>query len=281
MPPDLPIADQQAWLDTFRALLRHYVPPLESCPAVNVASLGAIVVGLFLAFRSARYERAIVCTVAMFFGAWIGYRISLLIQTPEPISAAVGAVGLTALAYRTHRWWLAGGSVIVLFLFAVVFQLSRGDLQRYLPTTEDTSRAIRGDLLPPPPSYAQQQRNLYPSLNDQLAKIWHRIVDELHSLGPVGWLVPLVAAIIGGLLAWWALRIFAVIWLGFLGACLAVTGAAAFLSAHWPEMHQGIISQPQIPAQAAIGLWLLGLILQAKDARFPKSKPVEPPKPAG
>jgi cytochrome bd-type quinol oxidase subunit 2 len=270
-----PPLDQQAWLDTFRDLLRHYLPQVESTPLTNVGGICAVLVGCFLAFRTAKYERGIVATFAMFVGAWAGYRISLFVGTPEPISAAIGAVALTAIAYRTYRWWLAAGSVVVLFFLAIGFQLGRGDLQRYLPTADDAQRAVKDGRVALV-TEAEQIRNLHPSPSDQIGRIKDRLVVELQSLGPMGWLIPLVAAVIGGLLAWWALRVFAVIWLGFLGAVVAVLGASAFVCAHWQGAHQALISNPQVAAQSAIGLWLLGLILQAKESRFPKRKPAEP-----
>lgn len=271
--------EPQAWIETFRELLRHYLPPLETSPSINVASLCAVCAGLFLTFRAAKFERAIVCSVAMLLGAWIGYRISLLIQTPEPISAAVGAVAMTALAYRTHRWWLACGSVVILFSAAVLFQLGRGDLQKYLPDPAHAERPLEDGKVSLV-TQSEQLRNLHPVSSDQLAKVRDRLVEELRALGPMGWLIPLVAAVLGGLLAWWALKIFAVVWLSFLGSAVAVLGGTAFLCAHWPDLHQAVINRPEIPGQAVLGLWLLGLILQAKEARFPARKQAEPAKAA-
>ena len=76
--------------------------------------------------------------------------------------------------------------------------------------------------------------------------------------------------IVGGLLAFWALRTFAVVWLGLLGAGMAVLGSSAVLCASWPALRDSLFAKPQIPAGIAIGLWLIGLTLQAKAARFPK-----------
>ena len=268
---------QSAWLQTFRELLHHYLPPLENTPLVNVMALSGLALGLFLVVRAARYERGIVTVFALFVGAWVGYRVSLLVGTPEPISAAIGAVLLAVAAYHTFRWWLAAGSVVVVFLIAVTFQLGRGDLQRYLPTPEEASRAIREDQITLP-SPAEQLRNLHPSRSDQFAKIGDKITAELRKLGPTGWIAPLLAAILGGILAWWALRVFAVIWLGLLGAFLAILSASAFTIAHWPQFHNDLIARPDIAAYTALGIWLLGLIWQAKEARFPRKKPAEPAK---
>jgi hypothetical protein len=49
-------------------------------------------------------------------------------------------------------------------------------------------------------------------------------------------------------------------------------GAATFLCAHWPNVRTWLISEPQYPVGFTIGLWLLGLILQAKEARIPTKK---------
>lgn len=271
--------DHQAWLNTFRELLHHYLPPLENSPLVNVATLASLVIGLFLVVRAAKFERGIVTTFALFLGAWVGYRVSLLVGTPEPISAAVGAVALAAAAYHTFKWWLAAGSVIVLFFIAIVFQLGRGDLQRYLPTPDEASHVMKEGQIDLP-SQAEQLRNLHPSRSDQLARIRDKFANELRQLGPTGWIAPLLAAIAGGVLAWWALRVFAVIWLGLLGAFVAVLGACAFTIAHWPQFHNDLIARPDLAAYAALGIWLLGLIWQAKEARFPKKKPAEPAKDA-
>ncbi|HVP10066.1 MAG TPA: hypothetical protein VMV94_02645, partial [Phycisphaerae bacterium] len=189
------------------------------------------------------------------------------------ISAAVGAVLLTAAAYRTYKWWLAAGSVLVLFTLATIFQLGRGDLRRYLPTPDQAGPPIKGDMIGGLVSKNQQISNLYPQWDDQIRNMGEKLTTELKQLGPIRWLLPVVAAILGGLLAFWALRVFAVIWLGFLGAFITVIGGCAFLCAHWPDWRTDLFARPQIPAATAMGLWLLGLILQAKEARLPQKKP--------
>jgi len=271
--------DHQAWIQTFQALLHHYLPPLENTPTANVVGLSALVAGLVLVVRAAKYERGIVATVALFVGAWIGYRVSLLVGTPQPISAAIGAVALTAVAYHTYKWWLAAGSVVVLFFLAIVFQLGRGDLQRYLPTPEEGDRALRDGQVALV-SQTEQMKNLHPDRADQLAKIGEKIKAELNSIGPTGWIVPFAAAIIGGILAWWALQLFAVLWLGFLGALVAVLGACTFAVAHWPQFHADLVARPDVPAWTVLGIWVMGLIWQAKEARFPRKKPAEASKEA-
>lgn len=276
MTLDQPIASialtDPTWLKTFQELLKYYLPPFDqNSPALNVGSLVAIVTGVFLTFRCARYERGVVCVFALFAGSWAGYRVSLLANTPGPISAALGAVVLAAIAYRTYRWWLAAGSVLVLFSIATLFQLGRGDLQRYLPAAGENRSAPTNSVQLSSPG--EQERNLYPAAQDQLAKIKERVWAELSNLGPRGWLLPALAAIVGGFLAFWALKTFAVIWIGLVGAAMAVIGLSTFVGAHWPVVRDNFINQPQIVAYSVMGLWLLGLVLQAKEARFPKRKP--------
>ncbi len=272
-------SDPQAWLDTFRELLHYYVPPLESTPGLVFGSLAVALAGLFLVFRSAKFERLVVCIFALLLGGWIGWRLSLLIGTPGPISMAVVGVALTALAYRTYKFWLAGGSVVVLFCLAMMLQLGRGDLKRYLPTGEERQRLVKGGMIQGLPTAEEQWRRLHPQASDQFVKIKEKLATEMQTLGPMGWLVPIAGAIIGGLLAYWALRVFVVVWLGLVGAMMTVLGGTAFLSAQWPNLRTSILNEPRIPTGIVLGLWLIGLILQAKDARLPARK--EKPPPAG
>lgn len=271
-----PQLDQETWLGTFQELLRYYLPPLESSPLVNVGSLAAVALGFFLVFRSWKFERFVVASFGLVIGAWLGYWLSLIVGTPKPVTAAVVAVGMTVVAYRTYRWWLACGSVVILFCLAIVFQLGRGDLQRYLPDLAEGLPTIQGDMIEQLPSAEEMASNMYPKWSDQLAKMKDPLLRELKALGPVGWLFPVAAAIVGGLLAYWALRAFSVIWLGFAGAVVFLLGAATFLSTHWPNVRTWLIAEPQYPAGFAIGLWLLGLILQAKEARIPKKQSAKP-----
>ena len=213
----------------------------------------------------------------VFVGAWFGYWVSGLLGTSAPIPAALGVVVVTAIAYRTYRWWLACGSVLVLFGAAVVFQLGRGDLQRYLPDLNDKNRPLIGDGISGlPKTAAEMARNRNPEWSEQVAKLKEPVLTELKALGPVGWLAPVAAALLGGLLAYWALRGFAVVWVGFLGALIAVMGALTFVCSHWPDTQTWIIAQPQFAAGSVVALWLLGLILQAKEARIPKKPPQQP-----
>jgi hypothetical protein len=275
----MPPSDHQTWIETFRQLLQYYVPPLEPTPGLVFGSLAVALAGLFLAFRSAKFERLVVCIFALLLGGWIGWRLSIIVGTPGPISMAVVGVALTALAYRTYKFWLASGSVIVVFCLAMTLQLGRGDLKRYIPTIEQRDRQIREGLIQRLPSTEEQLRQLHPQVTDQIAKIKERIAIEMQSLGPMGWLVPIAGAIIGGLLAYWTLRVFVVVWLGLVGSLMTVLGGTTFLCAQWPSLRTSILSEPRVPAGIVLGLWLLGLILQAKDARLPARK--EKPAPAG
>ncbi len=269
-----PPMDPETWLNTFQELLRYYLRPPENTPLVNVASLAAVAAGLFLVVRSWKFERMVVSLVGLGVGAFLGYWVSLFVGTPEPISAAVGAVVMTVVAYRTYRWWLAGGSVVVLFCLALLFQLGRGDLQRYVPDlTEGGSRIINGDLIDPLVSPEVQRANLKQSWRDVAGTLKTPVVEELKALGPVGWCLPVAAAIAGGLLAYWVLKAFSVIWLGLLGSVMVLLGASTLLCVYWPDVRTWLISEPQYPAGFMIGLWLLGLVVQAKEARIPKKPP--------
>lgn len=267
------------WATTFQALLRHYLPPVQNTPLVNVAGLLAIGLGAFLAFRCWKYEHFVISACGVFIGVWLGYAVAVRLGIASPIPCAIGAVALTGLAYRTYRCWLAAGSVVVLFIAAIVFQLGRGDLQRYLPEIQDQNRPLSGDWISRLPKDAQEMSsNLYTNWAAQVAKLEEPVVRALKELGPMGWLVPVGAALLGGLLAYWALQGFAVVWMGFIGALLMVMGGLVFISAHWPDAQPWIIAQPHYPAGAILGCWLLGLILQAKDARIPKKPPAPEPK---
>jgi len=273
-----PPIEQQDWTQTLQSLLHYYLPPLSASPAVNLASLACVAAGLFLVFRSMKADRFVVSAFGFVAGGWLGYQLSQLVGTPGPISAAVAALLLTALAYRTYRWWLAAGSVVVLFLFATGFQLGRGDLRRYMPTPDQVNPPIKGDMIDSLVSPERQLNNLHPQWREQVRKVQEKVVAELKNLGPIGWLLPAAAAIIGLLLAIWALRVFSVIWLSFLGAALTMIGGATFACAHWPHIRASLFGHPEFFAGGTIGLWLLGLILQAKEARLPKKKPGPPAK---
>ncbi|HWL94268.1 MAG TPA: hypothetical protein VNT79_12115 [Phycisphaerae bacterium] len=266
--------DYTNWIERFRQVLDYYVPPLDSTPAVNVGGLLAVVVGLVLVFRGGKFERIVVTAFGLLVGGWLGYRIASYLNLPEPFTVAVAGLALAGLAFKTYRMWLAAGSVFVLFGIAIAFQLGRGDLQRYLPTSEQFTNPIQNSRISLP-SPEQQLRNSRNDWRDQVRLIGERIGDELKRFGLAGWVLPLAAAVIGAALAYWALRAFAIVWLGFIGAHLAVIGGATILSANWHEVRNAMFANPQAPAAIAVALWLLGLVIQAKDARFPK-KPSAP-----
>lgn len=265
-----PAADPKSWLTTLQDLLHYYVPPLEPSAPFVVGCLAAIAAGLFLVFRSARSERMVVCCFAFLLGGWIGWKASELIGTPGPISMAVVGVILTVISYRTYRIWLAGGSVVVLFLAAVVFQLGRGDLTRYLPTLDQANERIKGGMITGLPGPDEQMRSLHEQAAVQYEKFKEKVSIELKALGPVGWIIPFAAALIGAALAFWALRVFSVVWMGLFGALMAVFGAEALLCAQWPDLRPRLFREPFVSMGIIAGLWLVGLVLQAKEARLPK-----------
>jgi hypothetical protein len=268
----MPTLPDHNWLKTFGELLKYYLPDLDSqSPLLNVGSMVAIVCGVVLALRAAKFDRYVVSAFALLLGSYIGYRVAILINQPIPISAAIGAILLTVLAYRTYKMWLAAGSVVVLFAIATVFQLGRGDIQRYLPSAAEMERVSKDGQIQLRTA-AEQQSNLHPAATQQFAEIKDRVWSELQNLGVRGWLLPAAAAILGILLAVWTLQVFAVVWLGFLGAVMAVMGIFVFSSAHIPSLRGEMIAHPQILGYSILGLWALGLILQAKEARFPRKK---------
>ena len=266
--------NQETWIESFRELMHYCIPPLESTPLVNVVGIVAMAVGLFLVVRGGKFERLLVCAFALVLGGWLGYQLSMVLKSSGPITIAVTSVVVSVIAYRTYRWWLAAGSVAVLFGLALMFQLGRGDLGKYLPAADQTGPPIVGDKIALVAKDVQIN-NLHPQWREQIAKIGEKVWGEMKDLGLVGWLIPIAAAIVGGMLAYWALRMFAVVWLGFIGAHLAVLGGSTVLCANWDTFRDSLFAHPRYPAGIAVGVWLLGLILQAKEARFPRQKPAE------
>ncbi|MFQ5500716.1 MAG: hypothetical protein ACE5EQ_00260 [Phycisphaerae bacterium] len=260
----------QQWAETIRELLHYYLPPLESTPAVNVGGLVAIAAGLFLAFRGGVYERFIVCAFALVLGGWLGHRLSDFVSAPGPITIAITAVVLSIISYRTYRWWLAAGSVVVLFSLAILFQLGRSDLHKNLLSLVESNDSPANSRVTLPDNTREQLRNLHTNHWAEVEKIKQNVRSELAEFGLVGWIIPIAAAILGGLLAYWMLRTFAVVWLGFIGAVVAVLGGVTVLCANWHTVRDPIFAQLQVPAGIALGIWLIGLTLQAKEARFPK-----------
>lgn len=269
---------QQEWFETFRAVLHYYVPPLGNTPLINVGGLVAILAGLFLVFRGGKFERFVVSVFALILGGWLGHRLALFANTPGPITVAITAIILSVIAYKTFRWWLAVGSVLVLFWLGLTFELGRGDLQSKLLKLAESQTGLENGLVRLPADAREQLRNLHENPWDRLEMLQTGLADAMKHLGPAGWVLPLAAAVAGGLLAYWALRVFVVVWLGFAGANLAVLGGISVLCAHWPNLRDSILAHPQVPMGIVIGLWFLGLVLQAKEARFPKKPSGTPEK---
>lgn len=271
---------QDDWLKTFQELMHHLLPALPSTPAVNVGGLAAIIAGMFLVFRAGRFERIIVCAFALVAGGLIGQRLAVFINGPVPVTIAIAAVTLAALAYKTYRVWLATGSVVVLFMLATMFQLGRSDLQEKLLRLLQDSDTMRGERISLPANQEEQLRNLHDAARRQFELIKENVTAELRKFGVGGWVIPVAAAIIGGMLAFWALRAFSVVWIGFIGAHVAVLGACTVLFANWPVTRDAAFGHPHYVAYVALALWLIGLVIQAKEARFPrKSAPAEAKEP--
>ncbi len=266
---------QHTWIDTVRLLLEHHVQPLEITPGVIAGSILALFAGIFLTFRGGKFERLVVCAFALGLGGWLGQRLSGFTSTPGPITIAIASIVLAIVAYRTYRWWLAAGSILVVFTLAVGFQLGRADgFQENLLKLVESANAMKGDRVGLPENPKEMLENRNPNPINELSKLKDSVAAELKEIGPTGWVIPVAAAIVGGLLAYWMLRAFVVIWLGFFGANLAVLGAAVALCALADGMRNNLLAYPEYPAGLAIGLWLLGLIHQAREARFPqKSAP--------
>lgn len=257
------------WLRTLQSLLHYYLPPIEKSPQTVGGCLGATVLGLVLAFRSAMIAQWLVALVGAGVGALAGYRVAELIQTPGPISAAVGGLLAGVLAYRTHRWWLAGGSVVALVGAAFVYQLAaNGDLARLVPDANGAAgtaqSAPRVRLATP----AEQLNNLYPRQREQIAKLWSQVVNQMKAWSARGWVVPVVGLIAGVILAWWALRVIAVVWIALVGALLAVGGGTGLVLLLSPETQKEVVRRPDFVLAVAAGIWILGLVWQAKAARF-------------
>lgn len=261
------------WIEKFRQVMHYYVPPLEPTAEVNVGALVAIAFGLFLVFRGGKHERHVVTGFALVLGGYIGHLLSRYIgfvSAPGPITIAICAVALAAIAYKTYTLWLAGGSVVVLFCIGLTFQLGSRDLNKFLPQSNQYSPGIEDGMIAGLPEKSQQIRNQNADWQTQLSRIGENVVSEIREFEWVSWVIPVAAAIFGAALAFWALRTFAIFWLGFIGANIAVIGGCTVLCANWNNLRDPLFGQPHIPAFIALGLWTLGLIWQARSARFPK-----------
>lgn len=259
------------WLETFQGLVNHWLPPLESSPALSL-SVGSLVVaaaGLLMALRGGKLLRWLVTCFGLLIGTWLGVQLAVFVGTPRPITAAVCGVAASILAYRTYKAWLVGGSVVTLFALGLGYQLGRGDLNRFL---QGDQPVFQNDMLTSIPTPEEQMKN-WPTRAELLDQLRERAWTELESLGPTGWILPLVAAIIGGFLAWKALTIFAVVWIGFLGATMAVLGGVTFLGTQWSALRPPMTDNPQVLVGVTLALWIAGLILQAREARIPSPAP--------
>lgn len=268
----MPQSDASVWLDKFQEFVHYCLPAIQLSPTVTVSSLVAVVVGLALAFRSNKLLRPMITALGVVVGIYVGIQLANFVGTPAPITAAIGAVAAAAVAYKTFRIWLVIGSIVTLFFIATTYQLGQGDLTRYLPAP--AKNYIEKVELP---TAAEQHKNLHTEKWAHLENVGQKVNEELRNLGPRGWLLPALAAAVGAVLAWKALNLFAIAWVGLLGAVTTVLGSATFISAYWPDTRTSLTANPHILAGAMIGLWLLGLIYQAKEARLPKSK-APPPK---
>ena len=267
----MPQPDASVWLDKFQEFVHYCLPAIQLSPSVTVGSLVAVVVGLALAFRSNKLLRPMITALGVVVGIWIGIQLASFVGTPAPITAAIGAVVAAAVAFKTYRIWLVMGSVVTLFFIATTYQLGQGDLTRYLPAP--AKNYIEKVELP---TADEQHKNLHTEKWAHLENVGQRVNEELRNLGPRGWLLPALAAVVGAVLAWKALNLFAIAWMGLLGAVTAVLGGATFVSSYWPDTRTSLTANPHILAGVMIGLWLLGLIYQAKEARLPKPKPAPP-----
>jgi len=267
----MPQSDAAIWIEKFQQFVHYSLEPIQATPTVIASSLVAVVVGMALAFRSNKLLRPMITAVGVVVGTWLGIKLAGFVGTPAPITAAIGAVIVAAIAFKTFRIWLVMGSIVTLFFIATTYQLGQGDLTRYLPAPAK-NHIERNEL----PSADEQHKNLHAEKWAHLENVSNRITDELRNLGPKGWLLPAIAAAVGAVLAWKALNIFAIAWMGLLGAVTAVIGGATFICSYWPDTRSAITANPHLLGSVMIGLWLLGLIYQAKEARLPKPKAAPP-----
>jgi len=256
------------WVQTFQGLVNHLVPPMEGSPALSLsaASLVFVAAGLVMALRGGKLLRWLVTFFGLVIGTWVGIELAGFVGTPRPITAAVCGLGVSIIAYRTYKMWLVGGSVVVLFVGGLCYELGEGDLTRYV---RDQTTEFQDDMIGGLPTPEEQKAKYFPTRTELMQRLGRQAWSELESLGPTGWILPLGAAIVGGLLAWKALTIFAIVWIGFVGAMMTVLGAFTFLGAHWANLRMPMMDNPQILAGVVLVLWIGGLILQAKEARIP------------
>ncbi len=276
MPTATPSAAE--WFSTLRELIHYYLPPIPPSPETMLGALLALLVGLALAFRGAKLAQLLVTTVGLAAGAGVGYALAQRAGTPAAISAAVGAVLVGYLAHRSHRWWLGVGTVLTLILLSFGWQLFRqADLADWLNGAATGERSAAAITLPSPD---EQLQNLYPEYRDRVARLGRKIGDTVRGWGPSGWLIPAAGLVLGVVLALRALRIVAVVWVGMLGASLAVCGAAGLLAALSPALQERMSQRPDVLVWSAAGTCVLGLVYQIRDARFGGPRRTADAKPA-
>jgi hypothetical protein len=264
-----PTPTNQDWMKTLQDLLHYYLPAMKPSVASVGACLVATAVGLVVAFRSAKVARGLVCLVGLALGAGAGYQIALMAGGPAPVSAAIGGVVLGAIAWRTYKFWLAIGSVVAIVGAAMMFQLvSRGDLSAVLRELNEGKHQPGSQIVGRLPTASEQLDNLSGQSRQQLEKAWSSLSGQFKSWGLSGWVWPALALVAGIILALWALQVVAVMWLGLVGACLAVGGALGLAMMQFPQAQEEVIRRPDYLLGAVAIVWVFGLVWQAKSGRL-------------
>lgn len=266
------------WLETFQSLMHYCLPSVQRSSSGVGICVVLLIGGLIVAFRSARVARWLVALAGVLVGAIVGVQLALKLGGPSAVCGAAGAAVVGLVAWRTHKLWLAAGSVVALSSLVTSYQLlAAGEFPKLL---EDMNRRAAGEkpvvkLVSP----AEQLANLHPDTEQRLERLWNGVTTTMKSWGITGWLIPAVGLVVGVALAIWALQMFAVIWLALLGAVAAVSGASGLLFMFAPETQQAFVREPHWPLSIVAGIWVLGMVWQAKNARF-GAKPAAKGKPA-
>ncbi len=264
-----PATNSQDWIKTFQELLHYYLPVMKPSVAAVGACLAAVAVGMVVAFRSAKVARGLVCLLGLAIGAGAGYQIALMAGGPAPVSAAIGGVVLGAIAWRTYKFWLAIGSVVAIVGAAMAFQLvSRGDLSTVLREVNEGRNPAGTQIVGRLPTASEQLNNLSGESRQKLEKAWGSLTEQFKTWGLSGWIWPALALVAGIILALWALQVMAVMWLGLVGAGLAVGGALGLAMMQFPQAQQDVIRRPDYLLGAVAVVWVFGLVWQAKSGRL-------------
>lgn len=275
----LPESINAEWLQTLQQLVHYYLPPIERTTISAGGCVAAILVGVVLTFRSAKVARWLVCAAGIAVGALAGRQLATMLDWPVAVTASAGGMGVGLFAWRTHQWWLAAGSVVALATAALAYQaISSGDVRRWIPDG-NVANAVTSSGHVRLPSRQEQVKNLYAQQQEQLTRLWERVAADMRAWGIKGWLVPAAGLVIGVLLAVWALRIIAVVWIALAGSVMVISGATGLAIMQWPEGQKELIQRPDVPLYAIVGLCLFGLFWQAKAARF-GAAPAKSAKPA-